>query len=159
MYNDYFCGFMKALTVIFFCTFKFAATFPVAVYVMQMSFIEIILYANIGGILGVLFFVFLSKGILDLWERYAPASWRGRGREKKVFTSKTRRYITLKNRYGFAGIVLLSPILLSIPVGAFLVTKFYGVKTMNLVWLILGQVGWSLIYTVAYTQFDLLVLQ
>lgn len=156
---DYFCAFMKALTIIFFCSFKFAATFPVAVYVMDMSFIETLVYANIGGLLGLLFFVFLSKAIIDLWEKYAPAKWRMKRKKAKLFTKKNRRYISLKNRYGFAGIVILNPVILSIPVGAFLVTKFYGVKTMNLVWLVLGQVAWSLVYTVVYTQFDILVFQ
>ena len=45
---------MDKWTVIFFSSRKFAATFPVAIFVMKMSFIDTVLFTNIGAILGIL---------------------------------------------------------------------------------------------------------
>jgi hypothetical protein len=49
-------------------------------------------------------------------------------------------------KYGLWGIVILNPVLLSIPVGSFLMVKYYGLKMKNLLWLVAGQVAWSLVY-------------
>lgn len=140
---------MKEFTIIFFSTWKFAATFPVAVYLMKMSSAETLIYTNIGGIVGVIFFLYLSRILLRLWNRYRPDF---RRREKLVFTPATRRFVTIKNKYGLFGIVILNPVILSIPVSAFLAAKYYGVKPKVFFALIAGQVVWSLVYTLFCTQ-------
>jgi hypothetical protein len=148
---------MKEITVIFFCSWKFAATFPVAVYVMKMSFAETLIYTNIGGILGALISFFFSGLLLTLWRKYWPKNLKSGGKPKKVFSKRNRWFITLKQKYGLPGIVVFSPVLLSIPLGTFLMVKYYGMKKMNLVWLIAGQIFWSGVYTVFYTQIYTLV--
>jgi hypothetical protein len=147
---------MKALTIIFMGTWKFAATFPLAVYVMKMSFLETILYTNTGGIIGTLTFVYISALLIKLWKKYVP-SWRFSKKKKKIFTRRNRNLVKMKATYGFFGIIVLSPLILSIPVGSFLVVKYYGSRITNVLWLIAGQVGWSLVYTTIYTQIRNLV--
>jgi len=143
---------MKELTVIFFCTWKFAATFPVAVYIMKMSVTETLIYTNIGGILGAVAFFYFSDFLIKMFTKYWPESLTIRRKKRKVFTKATRRFVTIKIKYGLPGIVLLSPVILSIPLGAFLAAKYYGSKPKTIMWLIAGQVFWSLIYTFFYTQ-------
>lgn len=58
---------MKELVVILSSTWKFAATFPVAIYLFHMSFFETILYTNIGGLVGIIVFTMVSKGIIKLF--------------------------------------------------------------------------------------------
>ncbi len=141
---------MKELVIILSCTWKFALTFPVAVYAMQMSFKETLIYTNLGGILGVLFFTFLSGIFIKGWNKYIRPGLEIGRRRRPVFTKRRRRFIQIKNKYGFIGIVILNPIVISIPISTFLVAKYYGKNKMNLVWLIAGQFGWSLIYTYFY---------
>lgn len=143
---------MKELTVIFLSTFKFAATFPVAIMAMKMTFAKTLLFINIGGIIGVLFFTILSKYIIFLWDRYWPDNWKIKRRKKKVFTRKNRRMIRIRAKYGKSGIVILNPVILSIPVGSFLMTKYYGCKISNCAWLIAGQLVWSFIYAFFYMK-------
>jgi len=143
---------MKEVTVIFFSSWKFAATFPVAIFGMNMSVAETLLFTNLGGILGVILFTKFSRVIISAWNKYTPERWRRSNKPKKVFTRKNRRIVRLKSRYGLPGIVILNPILLSIPVATFLVAKYYDKKTGNLMWLVAGQVSWSLIYTFFYFQ-------
>ena len=143
---------MKELTIIFFCTWKFAATFPVAIYVMGMSFTETLIYTNIGGILGTVISVYFSHFLIKTWNKYWPEKLRFRRKTSKIFTKTNRRFIKIKSTYGLIGIVILSPVILSIPIGAFLTVKYYGNRIKNIVFLIAGQVLWSFVYTVFYTQ-------
>jgi hypothetical protein len=143
---------MKEITIIFFCTWKFAATFPVAVYIMKMSFWETLIYTNIGGVIGAVIFFYFSDFLIRLWKRYWPESLSVHRRKKKVFTRGNRRFVILRRKYGLPGIVFLSPVLLSIPLGSFLAVKYYGTRTRNIVWLIAGQVFWSLVYTYFYVK-------
>jgi len=143
---------MKELIIIVSCTWKFAATFPVAVYFFKMSFLEIILYTNIGGFIGILLFALASKGIIHIFDHVFPVLFRRNKKPKKVFTKKNRRIIKLKTKYGLPGIVILTHVLLSIPIGVFLLTKYYGSKKVNYLYLALGQIAWSLIFTFVYMK-------
>lgn len=143
---------MKELTIIFFSSWKFAATFPVAVYAMKMSFVETLIYTNIGGIAGTLIFIWFSDFLIKTCEKYWPEKLKLKRKAKKVFTKRNRWFVNVKQKYGLPGIVILSPVLLSIPVGSFLTVKYYGIKKANLLWLIGGQIMWSLLYTLFYTQ-------
>ena len=139
---------MKELIVILSATWKFAATFPIAVYAFKMSFFETILYTNIGGLLGILFFTLLSKGLLKMFDALWPKKWRYKKKHHKTFTKRNRRLVILKKKYGLPGIVILTPVLLSIPVGVFLNTKYYGKQKSSYLFLFLGQIVWSFIYTI-----------
>ena len=143
---------MKEITIILFCTFKFAATFPMAIMIMKMSYTETILFTNIGGILGVILFAFASKMIIMLWEKLWPHKYQVKSRNKRIFSPKNRRFVKIKSKYGLPGIVVLNPVILSIPVGTFLVTKYYGRKIINYIWLITGQIGWSFVYAFFYMK-------
>ena len=143
---------MKELTIILFCTWKFAATFPVAIYVMGMSFTETLVYTNIGGILGTLIFVYFSQFLISAWNKYWPEKLKFRRKKRKIFTKRKRRFVKIKSNYGLIGIVILSPVILSIPVGSFLTVKYYGNRIKNIIFLIAGQLFWSFVYTFFYTQ-------
>ena len=150
---------MKEISIILFSTWKFAATFPVAVYLMKMSFAETLIYTNIGGILGAVVFFYFSAFLIKMWEKYWPESLKIHKTAKKIFTKKNRRFVAIKMKYGLLGIVILSPVILSIPLGAFLTVKYYGTKTRNIIWLIAGQILWSLVYTIFYTQVKTMIIQ
>jgi len=145
---------MKILTVLFFSSFKFAMTFPLAIMVYKMGFWETLLWINIGGILGIFFFTYLSKGLLILWEglktKYFGKKKKKQSEPKKIFTRKNRLIIKIKNNYGMLGIALSNPILLSIPVGAFLAQRYYGNKPSRFLYMITANAVWSVFYGVFY---------
>lgn len=143
---------MKELLIIFFCTWKFAATFPVAVYVMKMSVTETLIYTNTGGVIGAFVFLNFSDFLIRMWTRYRPESFVIRSRKRKIFTRANRKLVKIKTRYGLPGIVILSPVILSIPVGSFLAAKYYGASPKVAAWLIAGQIAWSVIFTFFYTH-------
>lgn len=146
---------MNAILIIFSSTWKFAATFPVAIYLFKMTFTETVLYTNIGGFIGIIVSLFFSKGLILLWNKIFPGKAGSKKKQKKKFTKSNRRLVMLKSKYGMPGIAILTPVLLSIPIGTFLTAKYYGKKRANYFLLALGQVVWSFIYTIVLTQIKL----
>lgn len=140
---------MKETVVILSSTWKFAATFPVAVYAMKMTAAETLICTNAGGLLGLLIFLNFSKYLLLAWDKYRPAFHR---KKRKVFTRSSRRFVKIKLKYGLPGIAILSPSVLSIPVGSFLAARYYGTKPKVWLFLITGQILWSLVFTLFYTR-------
>lgn len=143
---------MKEIIVIASSTWKFAATFPVAICVFQMSFIKTLLLTNAGGLIGIVIFALISKGVIRLIDLYRSDKDQKKKQNKKIFTRKNRRFVRIINNYGFPGIVVLTPVLLSIPVGVYLNTKYYSGKKFSYFYIFLGQIGWSFIYAVFYMK-------
>jgi hypothetical protein len=66
----------------------------------------------IGGVVGVVVWVFFGHGLKSLWLRKVSAK-----RRAKVFSKRNRFLVKLKNKGGLWLIALLTPGILSIPVG------------------------------------------
>jgi len=136
---------------------KFAMTFPLVIIQFEFSFLETILWTNIGGIMGIYFFAFLSDKMIAWWNRTFRKKIIERTshtKEKMVFTKKNRRIIRIKQRYGLLGIALSTPFLLSIPIGTFLVIRYYRSSQVKFACLIGSNIIWSVIYTLFYTFWD-----
>lgn len=132
-------------------------TFPIAIMQFKFSFVETILWTNIGGIMGIYFFAFLSEKLIAWWNRTFRKKARENkspGKEKKIFTKKNRRIIRIKQQYGLIGIALSTPFLLSIPVGVFLVVRYYRSSKIKFACLVGSNIFWSVIYTLFYTFWD-----
>jgi len=148
---------VQIILTIFSSAVKFAMTFPLAVMQFNFSFPETLLWTNVGGILGIYFFAFLSEKLIAWWNRTFRKRWQNRpsrNRDKKIFTRKNRRIIRIKQRYGLIGIVITTPLLLSIPLGTFLVVRYYRTRKFKFIYLIMSNVAWSVIYTVFYMFWD-----
>jgi len=136
---------------------KFAMTFPLAVFQFKFSFAETVLWTNIGGVIGIYFFAFLSDKLIAWWQKKFRKKKKqavaGESR-KKIFTKKNRRIVNIKQRYGLPGIALITPLLLSIPVGTFLMVRYYQRSRFKFVALIASNMIWSIIYSIFYIFCD-----
>ncbi len=147
---------MNILITILLSTFKFAMTFPLAVMEFKFSFFETILWINIGGVIGIYFFAYLSEAVNRWIQGLINKQRRKKGLEekspkkKKVFTKRNRRIVRVKQKYGLIGIAVTTPLLLSIPVGVFLAVRYYPRKKTKYLYLIGANVAWSFIYTAFY---------
>lgn len=115
------------------------------------------LWTNVGGILGIYFFAFLSERVIAWWMRTfrkKRLTIKNQNREKKIFTRKNRRIIRIKQRYGLIGIAVTTPFLLSIPLGTFLVVRYYRSRKIKFTYLIVSNLVWSAIYTAFYMLWD-----
>ncbi len=136
---------------------KFAMTFPLAVLQFNFNFAETVLWTNVGGILGIYFFTYLSDKIIEWWKRTFRKKRKKRQqreKRKKIFTKKNRRIVRIKQSYGLIGIALITPFLLSIPVGTFLMVRYYPRSKFKIAALIASNIIWSVIYTLFYIFWD-----
>lgn len=69
-----------------------------------------------------------------------------RGKKQKVVTPSRRKLIDLKNKYGFAGILLISG-LISVPIASILVGKYFSDKTAAMYYLGGAFFVWSIALT------------
>lgn len=154
---------LKQLGILLISSVKFLIAAP-ASYLFGYSYLHTLINTAAGGLLGVLFFFFLSRTIFRLYRRYAPAvsnNYRKiiglpvlsddeiehkRGR-KKIFTRKNRRIVKIRRTYGLPGIIILTPVLLSIPIGTFLAIKYYSSRKNLLAWLSLSVIAWAVVLT------------
>jgi len=65
--------------------------------------------------------------------------------ERQVPYKRKRKYVWLKNNSGILGIALLTPILLSIPLGTFLAVRFFGRNAKTILLLSVVLVFWSVL--------------
>ena len=149
---------VQILLTILFSSFKFAVTFPLVILQFEFSFVETILWTNVGGILGVYFFAFLSGKLIAWWNltfgRPHGNSDKDGVQSKKIFTKRNRRIVRIKQQYGLIGIAFATPILLSIPVGVFLVVRYYRSSRAKFFYLMASNLVWSVIYTLFYMFWD-----
>jgi hypothetical protein len=147
----------KLLQVLFISAVKFLFA-PFISIGYGFNYFQTVLITAVGGILGILFFYFLSRWIIRQYYLYSPlvySYFTGEKIEKSIgtlqkdnllkkkFTRKNKLIINIRNKYGYIGIILLTPVLLSIPIGAFLAQKYYSKKNNTLIYLSISIVLWS----------------
>lgn len=132
------------------------------------NYFQTVIFTTLGGIAGLLFFYYLSKWMIRLYFRLCPVviSYFGgeeakkalqesqcRKPNRKKFTRKNKTIVNIRNKYGLFGIILLTPVLLSIPIGAFLAQKYYSKRNNILVYLSLSVLMWSFFISSFYFLF------
>lgn len=130
----------------FILIFLFAATkFAMALGYMLLpttnyNYFEIVTTLITGGFTGVIIFYYTTGWINIQINRLFPKK-----ENKKIFTKGNRRFIAIKNKYGLIGISVLTPILLSIPIGCFLASRFYTGKKTTIPIMLAGIVFWAFV--------------
>jgi hypothetical protein len=159
-------GFLKILIVFAVSSIKFLIA-PALGFSMGLNFVQTLLSTTAGGISGVFVFFFLSRWFLVLYSRYF-AEYMHKIRVKiytflnkeipifipaKKFTKRNRLIVKVVRKYGLVGIVVLTPIFLSIPLGTFLATRYYSANRFLLVYLCGSVLFWSLFMSSAISLF------
>lgn len=160
-------SFFKLFQVILLSGVKFLFA-PFIAVGYGFSYIQTVVLTTIGGILGLMFFYFISKWMIRQYEKLCPKiiayfageEWANSYRQgsckkqdRKKFTRTNKLIINIRKKYGYFGIILLTPILLSIPIGAFLAQKYYSKNNHVLVYLSLSVLFWSFCISSVYFLF------
>ena len=144
-----------ALAVFISCALKPGlAGIPSAVFIFKFSFVETLLIAGGGGLSGVFFFTFLIGEIIRIFSKLkSKFTSTDQIKKSKTFTKKNRIIIHAKKKFGIAGIALVSPVFLSIPLGIFLSLRFFQDKTRTLKWMSASVVFWTVVLFFLYNSF------
>ena len=149
----------KVIHVILLASIKYFLTLPYAM-IIGLYYKHAVMAVLIGGIGGFLFFYYLSKYISlgfvylkpricliipDFVKRPLQLFCDRLSVKKpvKLFTRKNRWIAKLRSTYGFWGIIVATPFLLTIPVGAFLANKYYSKRRFTVPYMIMSIVGWA----------------
>lgn len=152
----------KLLHVFLLATVKYFIMFPYAMLI-GIDFLHTLIIVTVGGITGFYFFYYVSgyfihlyymhhrqihKAIkqvtrVDLHHTFANPEQEKRSKINK----KTRLIAKLRRKYGFWGIIIMTPSLLSIPIGAFLLKKYYSREKYIVTYMTLSILGWALLFS------------
>lgn len=128
-----------------------------------LNFLQTLVLVTIGGITGFYFFYFLSgyfihfyqahqQVLLSTLKHYVRADLfhlieRKPQQPGIKINRKMRTLAKLRQKYGFWGIIVMTPCLLSIPLGAFLLRKYYSGRKHAVTYMTVSILGWALLFT------------
>jgi len=153
---------LKYINVIAIASVKFFWATPYA-YLFHLNQIETFVMIQLGGLLGFLFyysfFSFLLKELKLIWPliyfitprifKVRFEQWRIMRRARRAtankFTRRNKMIARIRRKYGMPGIVLLTPVLLSIPIGALLGTKYFHHRKGFIPWMMLSVFVWGIV--------------
>lgn len=171
-----FAAILKMLGVFLLASVKYLFSLPYAL-IIGLNYYEAILIMTIGGMAGFFFFYYLSEWVKHHFRRMKPVicqympdpvrltlreyfETRRKKREAfppRRFTRFSRTIVFLKMRFGFWGIIVTAPVLLSIPFGAFLLNRYYS-RTRNVfAYMMVSILGWAAFFSVIVLLFPNLV--
>ena len=125
---------LKYFTVFFLSGFKFifGPTFGVA---NDMPLTAIILLTAGGMMATVYLFTFFGSELRNFAKKFK--------KNPKVFTKRNRRFVKIWRKFGLEGVCLLTPLLLSPPIGALLANLLGTNKRKLIKWMWISALGWG----------------
>jgi len=153
---------LKIIQVFLLASVKYVITFPFALLI-GLNFLQTLIAVTLGGIAGFFFFYYMSGHAIErmhhvriFLRKHLPLSirlkfrqlilWRKKMTGERVFSKRNRMIARFRAKFGLPGIVILSPIVLSIPIGAFLLNKYYSKHKMAKPYMVLSIVSWTAVF-------------
>ena len=161
---------LKLLSVVLVASIKYFWATPYS-FGLKLNEWEALFFMEIGGILGFLFFYysfgFLFRELKLLWPKvyhFTPVlfkvrfeMWWYQQKAKRItarkFTRRNKIIVKMRKLYGMWGLVILSPIILSIPVGALLGNKYFKNDHHFIPYMLLSITIWGIISVAFFSTF------
>lgn len=131
-------AFLKYFSVYIFSGVKFIFGPALGVIAYDMPLLLVIGLTAAGMMTTVYLFTYFGDFFRGLIDRYMR-------REKKVFTSRNRRFVKLWRKFGLKGVCFLTPLILTPPGGALLVNVLGTKKSEIIKWMWVSALFWSTI--------------
>ncbi len=174
---------LKILSLVLISSVKFAVGPPLVYLNERYDFtwFETNIYAIIGGMIGVLVFMHVSEWLIEFWDRIRLYFFKKKEKRnslfsqpvadvegnleihykyversmppRKIFTRRNRRMVQIWRKYGLIGLAALTPVLFSIPIGTFFMTRLEKNKRKIILYMFISITFWSMFLT---TLFEIL---
>lgn len=139
---------LKLIGGLLLCSVKFGVAFLPTIRLYDYNFLESVLFGLASGFIGSVAFVYAGDFLNRLIDLVGNRIRGNRPRKiRKKFTKANRRIVSIKSRYGLIGIALVSPILISIPVGAFIAVRYFHNKKKILLYMMASVAVWTVIFS------------
>lgn len=112
-----------------------------------------------GGLFGVFLFYYFGLYVMKF-----IAKWKGKSSlesnksDSQVFSRGSRKLIQVKQNFGLIGLVVLTPVLISIPIGCVVAARFFSQNRLTLPMMATSVIFWALIITWFSTVFKMNLL-
>ena len=139
---------------------KYFFTFPYALLI-GLNSTQATIAVTIGGMSGFIVFYYFWGYIIKFFMKYHdvivkfikkcfpfkfPDFIKRFFQKRPVFSKQSRWFIKLKNQYGFWGLIITTPLILSVPLGAFLLNKYYSKHRNVFIYMMGSFLLWTLIF-------------
>lgn len=132
---------LRIIGLILFSSVKFLFA-PATVYLSGYTFWQTLLITIIGGFIGVLTFFFAGRAMFS----WINERFNGK-KPRKNFSKKNRLLIKVKSSWGLIGLAIISPSLISIPLGSLLAARYFRHDRRTIPVFFGAVVLWSLVLT------------
>ena len=136
--------FVKSIEILIISSIKFILAAPVS-YLDGFDYIHTFLITTLGGIVGVLFFYYLGKWFYNAKRNNNFIVKLRNFKVNNLIKIENRIIKKLKIKYGLIGLIILTPVFFSIPLGAIMANKYYSERKRIPLYLTISVVCWSLI--------------
>lgn len=142
---------LKAIPWILTASIKFLYT-PPLILAAGYSMWETFWLMVSGGVFGTFVWYYAGDGLVSLivagWKRIRPA--KKAPKPKKTFTKRNKLIAKTRMNWGLVGLAVVTPCIISIPVGTLLAARFYRNDWRTLPTLLLACAAWAAVLTLAY---------
>ncbi len=161
--------FIKMIQVFFLAMIKYFYA-PIYGLAVKLDFWNTYFSLIAGGTLAFMLYYHITRLLQIYYKHFMPSvnsvvprkllhgfqSWKKRRKEKRKHRRKFTRWnkilVKLKRDYGMWGIILLTPVFISLPIGAFLLRKYYSGKKSALPLMLASIVVEGFILCVVYWE-------
>lgn len=161
---------LKIVNVLLLSTIKYFYT-PIYAHTIGLDFWSTLITMVIGGVLGFLVYYYFSNILIlsskhlkpklkKLLPESAIISYRNyiekrkaKRKKKRKFTRRNRFMVKFGREYGMISLILLTPVLVSLVLGAFLLRRYYNNNPLALPLMLLSIVVEGTILVVIYYYF------
>lgn len=120
--------------------------------VAGLNFYEAFFVTALGGIMGYFFFYYLFDGVIRLYN-HIYHHYRNPNKPQKakkiVPYKKRKKYVKWVRHYGYWGLIVFTPCFISIPLGAFLLRRYFPHRRGKDLIVTFAIIIWATIYTFA----------
>ena len=123
---------------------------PSAAVAAGYGFLKTIIITFSGGSCGILFFYYLGGWAVNKISCMISGSKNqnfNAVQNKRIFTKKNKWIVKIKSKFGLAGLSIITPGIISIPVGAILAAKYFKKNPNTIAYLVASVFLWSLLLT------------
>lgn len=133
---------IRIVGLVLFSSVKFLFA-PSTVYLSGYTYFQTIAITITGGIIGVVVFFFSGSAMFAfINDRFSSGQ-----KQKKTFSKKNRFLIKVKSSWGLIGLAIISPSVISIPLGSLLAARYFRNDKRTLPVFIAAIIFWSFTLT------------
>lgn len=155
-----FTTWLKVFSILFFSSIKFVLAPPISIE-YGFDFYQTFAITTFGGIVGVFFFYYLSKFLIYEFKKnkyaimfhlrlYKIGIAPKLPSQKKIFSKRNRYIVRVSQKHGVVSLAMLTPVLLSIPLGSFIAARFFIKHKYMPLYLAGAVVFWSFVVSATY---------